>query len=508
MALDEFNTVAPLPDVIDDYYAKDGMPISTSPEYDPAQPYANRDPRLQATYTVIGSNYKGAPVKEGQYPRTGYGQKKYTIYKDDVKPAVIQPSGQSELNYIVLRYADVLLMFAEAQNEATGPTDEIRQALHLIRERAGMPDIPDGLTKDQLRKEIRHERRIELAGEGLYYFDIRRWKTAEAALNTEIYNYKGQRLDTRRFNAAGITTGPCPPLLSRKTPPSNKIHNTVNKTIKIMTRKTLLTIVCAALLPALAQTASAQQARKPNIIFIVADDLGYGNLTSYNPSHKVPTPNIDRLAKEGIRFTRFYSGSTVCAPSRCALMTGKHMGHAYIRGNSRSPLRLEDTTLATRLHNNGYATGMFGKWGLGEENTTGAPERHGFTAFYGYLNQTHAHHYYTNRLFELQQGVTKEVRLDSTEYSDELIVRKALQFIDDNKNKPFFLYLPLPFRMPNCTCRTNTSALAQYRRQQQTGAGNAFLPGGGEKLSSARQTTCSLRRYDHQAGRRCKAYPR
>ncbi|RPD39539.1 arylsulfatase [Chitinophaga barathri] len=191
-----------------------------------------------------------------------------------------------------------------------------------------------------------------------------------------------------------------------------------------------------------AQAALAQQ-KQPNIIFIIADDLGYGNLTAYNPQHKVPTPNIDRLAKEGTRFTRFYSGSTVCAPSRCALMTGKHMGHAYIRGNSREPLRLTDTTLATRLHNNGYATGMFGKWGLGEENTTGAPENHGFDAFYGYLNQTHAHHYYTNRLFEIQQGKTVRVALDSTEYSDELIVQKALGFIKENKDKPFFLYMPL-----------------------------------------------------------------
>lgn len=197
------------------------------------------------------------------------------------------------------------------------------------------------------------------------------------------------------------------------------------------------------LIAASGTTAMAQKQKPPNIIFIIADDLGYGNLTSYNPTHKVPTPNIDRLAKEGTKFTRFYSGSTVCAPSRCALMTGKDMGHAYIRGNSREPIRLQDTTLATRLHNNGYATGMFGKWGLGEENTTGAPELHGFDAFYGYLNQTHAHHYYTNRLFEIQNGKTVRVELDSTQYTDELIIRKALTFIEDNKNKPFFLYLPL-----------------------------------------------------------------
>ncbi|MRG45522.1 RagB/SusD family nutrient uptake outer membrane protein [Chitinophaga sp. SYP-B3965] len=218
IALDEFNTVAPLPNVVDDYYAKDGLPISQSPLYNPAKPYENRDPRLTATYTVIGSNYKGAVVKEGQYPRTGYGQKKYTIYKDDIKPAITLAAGQSELNYIVLRYADVLLMFAEAQNEAFGPGPLIDDALHKIRFRAGMPDITAGLGKDALRAEIRHERRIELAGEGLYYFDIRRWRTAEKEMNTDIYNYKTQRIDTRRFNAQRDYRWPVPSVAIQENP--------------------------------------------------------------------------------------------------------------------------------------------------------------------------------------------------------------------------------------------------------------------------------------------------
>lgn len=207
--------------------------------------------------------------------------------------------------------------------------------------------------------------------------------------------------------------------------------------------------------------AFAQQ--KPNIIFIVADDLGYGNLTSYNPSHKVPTPNIDRLAKEGTRFTRFYAGSTVCAPSRCALMTGKHMGHAYIRGNSREPLRPQDTTLAQYLRANGYATGMFGKWGLGEEGTTGAPEHKGFDAFYGYLNQTHAHHYYTNHLFEIQNGRSVKVPLDSTAYTDELIMQKALGFIKGHQNKPFFVYLPLT--IPHAELRVPASYIKRFQHE-------------------------------------------
>ncbi|UYQ94033.1 arylsulfatase [Chitinophaga horti] len=202
-------------------------------------------------------------------------------------------------------------------------------------------------------------------------------------------------------------------------------------------------LLFTAILAFCAPAVNAQQHKKPNIIFIIADDLGYGNLTSYNPSHKVPTPNIDRLAKEGTKFTRFYAGNTVCAPSRCALMTGKHMGHAYIRGNSREALRAQDTTIATRLRNNGYTTGMFGKWGLGEENTSGAPEKHGFDAFYGYLNQTLAHRYYTGSLVEIQQGKSVPVTIDSTQYTDDLIMQKALGFIKSNKDKPFFLYLPL-----------------------------------------------------------------
>ncbi|MGX5819319.1 RagB/SusD family nutrient uptake outer membrane protein [Chitinophaga lutea] len=218
MALDEFNTVAPLPTIVDDYYAKDGLPITTSPLYNPARPYDNRDPRLNATYTVIGSQYKGALVKEGQYPRTGYGQKKYTIYKDDIKPAVIQPSGQSELNYIILRFADVLLTYAEAQNEAAGPSQPVYDALHLVRLRAGMPDIPSGLSQADLRKEIRHERKIELAGEGLYFFDMRRWKTAETEMNGDIYNFKKQRIDTRRFNPQRDYYWPVPSVAIQENP--------------------------------------------------------------------------------------------------------------------------------------------------------------------------------------------------------------------------------------------------------------------------------------------------
>ncbi|MDJ1493653.1 arylsulfatase [Cytophagaceae bacterium DM2B3-1] len=186
-----------------------------------------------------------------------------------------------------------------------------------------------------------------------------------------------------------------------------------------------------------------QAARQPNIIFLLADDLGYGNLTCYNSRSPIPTPNIDQLAREGTRFTRFYSGSTVCAPSRASLMTGLHMGHSYIRGNTRLPLRLQDTTLAQRLQSNGYVTGMFGKWGLGEEGTPGSPEIKGFDESVGYLNQRHAHNYYTDYLFEVKNGKIQKIQIDSTQYSHDLIIQRAYSFIRSHKDQPFFLYLPV-----------------------------------------------------------------
>ncbi|HEX8462889.1 MAG TPA: arylsulfatase [Segetibacter sp.] len=209
-------------------------------------------------------------------------------------------------------------------------------------------------------------------------------------------------------------------------------------------KKNIVTAIIAASVFAInvdAQTGA--KSKKPNIIFIVADDLGYGNLTSFNATSKIPTPNIDKIGKEGTKFTNFYSGSTVCAPSRCALMTGKTMGHSYIRGNSAQPIREQDTTLAQRLQANGYATGMYGKWGLGEENTAGSPERKGFDEFYGYLNQTHAHNYFTSYLYEVKNRQIKQVKVDSAQYAEDLIINHALDFVQANKDKPFFLYLPL-----------------------------------------------------------------
>ena len=142
---------------------------------------------------------------------------------------------------------------------------------------------------------------------------------------------------------------------------------------------------------------------KPNLIFIMADDLGYGDLGCFGQK-LIKTPCLDQMAKEGMKFTRFYSGSTVCAPSRSVLMTGQHMGHTHVRGNAggdmtRQSLREIDITVAEKMKTAGYATAIIGKWGLGEEGQEGHPLKQGFDYFYGYLNQVHAHNFYPEFLW-------------------------------------------------------------------------------------------------------------
>ena len=185
------------------------------------------------------------------------------------------------------------------------------------------------------------------------------------------------------------------------------------------------------------------QARKPNIVFILADDLGYGDLGCYGQK-QIQTPNIDRLASKGMRFTQAYAGSTVCAPSRCALMTGLHTGHTFIRGNQRLDLRPQDTTVAEVLKAAGYRTAIFGKWGLGTACNSGVPNLKGFDEWFGYLDQRHAHTYYPSQLWENQ----KEYFLggnfgpNHTEYSHDLFTQRARGFIDkQSPASPFFLYL-------------------------------------------------------------------
>lgn len=182
--------------------------------------------------------------------------------------------------------------------------------------------------------------------------------------------------------------------------------------------------------------------RKPNIIFILADDLGYGDLGCYGQQF-IETPNIDALAEEGIKFTQCYAGSTVCAPSRCALMTGFHMGHAHIRGNRLIPLRPQDITVAEILKEAGYTTAVIGKWGLGEPGTTGVPNLKGFDEWFGYLNQRRAHNYYPEYLWRNTEKYWIKENMNGKKgvYSHDLFTEEALKFIRRNRDNPFFLYL-------------------------------------------------------------------
>lgn len=188
---------------------------------------------------------------------------------------------------------------------------------------------------------------------------------------------------------------------------------------------------------------------KPNIVYILADDLGYGDLSCYGQT-KFSTPNIDALAKEGLLFTQHYAGSSVCAPSRSTLMTGLHTGHTPIRGNhevkpeGQWPLPDASYTLAELLKSQGYLTGAFGKWGLGYPDSEGDPLNQGFDAFYGYNCQRLAHNYYPYHLWDNNKKVILEGNSGTSEkqYAPELIHQKALQFIDKNKDRPFFLYYP------------------------------------------------------------------
>jgi arylsulfatase A-like enzyme len=194
--------------------------------------------------------------------------------------------------------------------------------------------------------------------------------------------------------------------------------------------------------PGGAPAASANPVSKPNIIFILADDLGYGDLGCYG-QQKIQTPNLDRLAAEGIRFTSCYAGSTVCAPSRACLMTGLHTGHVRIRGNAQVPLAAGDLTVAEVLKGAGYHTAAIGKWGLGLADTPGAPNKKGFDEWFGYLDQVHAHDYYTDYLwrnnFRLELAENRNNR--KGQYTHDFFTRAALNFITANTNQPFFLYL-------------------------------------------------------------------
>jgi arylsulfatase A len=220
-----------------------------------------------------------------------------------------------------------------------------------------------------------------------------------------------------------------------------------------------LVVVIAVLALAWTVTPRGDQAAapRPNIILIQADDLGYGDLSAYGQQH-FATPNVDRLAAEGIRFTQYYSGSTVCAPSRASLMTGQHTGHTWVRGNGEIPLRAEDATVGMALREAGYRTAVIGKWGLGLEGTTGLPPLKGFEYSFGFLDHRHAHRQYTDHLFRDGKRVPVDVQRD---YVGDLFTRETLEFIGRRDNRPFFLYLN--YTVPHAEMRAPDEAMAPFR---------------------------------------------
>ena len=220
--------------------------------------------------------------------------------------------------------------------------------------------------------------------------------------------------------------------------------------------------------------------RPPNVVLIMADDLGWGEVGCYGQKW-IRTPNIDRIARQGIRFTQFYSAQAVCAPARCSLMTGMHQGHAYIRGNGnpaergkprpkdmyfpgQHPIPDDIVTLPELLKTKNYATAAIGKWGLGHFGTSGDPNRQGIDLFYGFNCQVHAHNHYPRFLWrndqkELLPGNDRTLHGDT--YSQDKFTEVALQFIDDNRDQPFFLYLP--FAIPHLSIQVPADSLEEFR---------------------------------------------
>ena len=264
---------------------------------------------------------------------------------------------------------------------------------------------------------------------------------------------------------------------------------------------------------------------QPNIIYILADDLGYRELGCYG-QEKIRTPHIDRLAAEGIRFLQHYSGSPVCAPSRCTLMTGKHTGHAYVRDNheigewesglGQLPLSDSEVTIPEILKTKGYTTGMIGKWGLGGSGTSGDPNRQGFDFFYGYIDQRKAHNYYpeylwrngekeflNNRVFSAHQKFEGDPddpadydKYKGNDYSQDLMAAEALKFIEANQDRPFFLYLP--FTIPHLALQVPDEELEQYADWDEEAYlfGNSYLP----QMKPRAAYAAMITRMDRQIG--------
>ena len=290
-------------------------------------------------------------------------------------------------------------------------------------------------------------------------------------------------------------------------------------------RTLMLVLVFASSLGLFPGDSFAAATRKPNIIFMLADDLGYGDLGCFGQK-KIRTPNLDRLAAEGMRFTRHYAGNAVCAPSRCVLLTGKHPGHAWIRNNrevqpeGQPPIPESEITLAELLKAQGYATGGFGKWGLGFPGSEGDPLKQGFNRFYGYNCQRHAHNSYPTYLwdndrrvklnnpeFSAHQKLPPEAdpndpssygRYVGTEYAPDLIAEQARRFVRENKDRPFFLYFATT--VPHLALQVPEEALAEYRGKWPDppyAGGKNYLPHYSPRAAYAAMIT----RMDLEAGR-------
>ena len=256
---------------------------------------------------------------------------------------------------------------------------------------------------------------------------------------------------------------------------------------------------------------AGESAKRPNIVFVLADDLGYGDLGAYGQKI-IHTPTLDKLARGGMKFTQHYAGSPVCAPSRCVLITGSHPGHAFVRDNSeigswysfqgQLPIPATEPCLEVALKAVGYATGAFGKWGLGGVGSAGDPLKHGFDHFFGFNDQRQAHNYFPRYLVEDEgqcvlsgnAGVVEKENLSlpagsdpndpanyasfiGTQYAPDLCCERALQFIRDNKDKPFFLYYPTT--VPHLALQVPEDSLNEYKGKladKPYVGGNGYLP--------------------------------
>jgi arylsulfatase A len=221
--------------------------------------------------------------------------------------------------------------------------------------------------------------------------------------------------------------------------------------------------IAALVLVTLSFAQASAEERRPNIIFILADDLGHGHLGCYGQK-QIETPNVDRLAREGLRFTQAYAGCTVCAPSRSVILTGLHTGHCPVRNNGgQFVMRDEDVTIAEILKSAGYATGCYGKWGQGDHGSPGEAIRQGFDEHFGYLHQVHAHFYYPEYLWENDHKFPLEGNAGGKhgQYAHDVIMQRAEDFIRRNRTKPFFLYLTPT--IPHVELAVPDDSLAKYR---------------------------------------------